>query len=180
VNRICSILIRAWLCAVGADHAYATSPSEALELLKSKDQLEGIKDRGTAAFVALARGIDAVQIARICSNGRREENDRIAEEGTELWKVNPSLNTCCWAFAGSYMGTSVTSAVKPYIELSLPEPAPKKMSDFRTVAAAYVAEKLLNLPLDRLKDSMETLESQGVTEPLRICGAAIDWENRNR
>lgn len=174
MKRTVIVTLSVSICSLCFSAEYGES---ALTYLRSVEKAASLREQGSAVLTAFGRGFDAYQIHRICSDGTLAENDRLLQ-GQETWKVNPSLKSCCNTFGNAYIPGSTASLLKPFIGLSVPVKPRGKMYDLKADAANFVADKLLNYPVEKILEAVETTSSEGVTKTFGICRAALDFETR--
>lgn len=150
----------------------------ALKYIRDADRAKSLHERGAAVLTAFNRGVDGFLIHQICTNGILAESDRRMSEGQELWKVNPSLKSCCDTFGSAYTPGSAASLLTPFLGVSLPVTNGNKMYNLKVDAANYVAGQVLNYPIEKIGELVEAASNESVKQTLAICQSALDFESR--
>lgn len=151
-----------------------------LKYLRDAEKAKSLRERGAAVLTAFGRVVDGFLINHLCTGGTLAENDQLMSDGQDLWKVNPSLKSCCYTFGNAYIPGSAASLLSPFLGLSLSADRGTKMYDLKFDAADYIADKFLNYPIEKIGELVDAASSESVMQTLSICKAALDFESRKR
>jgi hypothetical protein len=139
-----------------------------LRLIERNDTAKNLADQGAALATAAARTFTLWDSLRLCKN--RGAGWNMLQDGD--WRANASLASCCATIVDGGSGAMLVEALSPFIDLSLPGLKVSKVLQSRADAATYIAEQLINLPIEEKKELIAATTAPAFDAAVGICEAA--------